>query len=105
MKNIFAMAAAFLLFATTSSIETAKAAEIGAFTVLEIRFDESLGNKRPTPVIPKGWKFVGVSNGEKINSNNLWFQDQTGNIYVVRGFTSGRQFILDDYIGHLNVGR
>src|SRR5437870_3069630 len=42
--------------------------------------------------IPKDWRFVGVSNGEKTNSNNLWFEAKDGTIYVIRGFTSGGTF-------------
>ena len=70
----------------------------------EIRFDESMGNKRPTPTIPKGWRFVSVSNGEKRNSNNLWFQDRAGNIYLVRGFNTDDQFILQDNVFKLAAG-
>jgi hypothetical protein len=65
------------------------------YAIFEIRYDESYG-KRPSPVIPKGWRFVGVSNGQKMNSNNLWFQDQAGNIYVVRGFNTDSKFVLED---------
>ncbi len=78
---------------------------IEGFSIFEIRFDESMRNKRPTPTVPKGWRFVGVSNGEKINSNNLWFQDQAGNIYVVRGFNTEYKFVLQDYVSKLNVAK
>lgn len=61
----------------------------------EIRFDESTGGTRPTPMINKSWKLIGVSNGEKQNSNNLWFQDSAGNVYLVHGFTTHGQFIAD----------
>jgi len=37
---------------------------LGAVTS-EIRFDESMGSMRPLPVVPKDWRFVGVSNGER----------------------------------------
>ena len=81
------------------------AAQTGApegFEVKEIRFDESMGKAKPTPRIPSSWRFVGVSNGEKRNSNNLWFQDREGNIYVVQGFTSGRDFVLMEDVGKIS---
>jgi hypothetical protein len=68
------------------------------FTISPVRFDESVSGTKPTPQIPKGWRFIGVSNGEKDNSNNLWFQDTEGNIYLVQGFTTYRKFILDERI-------
>jgi len=78
---------------------------LAGFYVTDVRFDESMGDKMPTPIIPKEWRFVGVSNGEKMNSNNLWFQDQAGNIYLVRGFNSGSKFILQGLIGKIGVGK
>ncbi len=80
---------------------------IGGFPVRrEIRFDESMGGTKPTPRIPKSWRFVGVSNGSNVNSNNLWFQDKAGNIYLVRGFTSTGtgQFTLQEGMQKINVG-
>lgn len=58
----------------------------------DIRFDESMGTERPTPHIPKAWRFVGVSNGAKQNSNNLWFQDPSGNIYLIQGFNTAERY-------------
>ena len=65
------------------------------FRIREVRFDESTGDKLPTPTIPSSWKFIGVSNGEKINTNSLWFQDKDGNVLLVTGFYSWRGFVLD----------
>jgi hypothetical protein len=78
---------------------------LAGFTVGEIRFDESTGEKKPTPTLPSGWRFIGVSNGEKENSNNLWFQDKDGSIYLVQGFTTHSQFIINANIQKLNVSR
>lgn len=78
---------------------------IEGFSIYEIRFDESMVHKRALPTIPKGWRLVGVSNGEKINSNNLWFQDQGGNIYLVRGFNTESQFILQDNVHKLSAAK
>jgi hypothetical protein len=75
----------------------------GFFITKEIRFDESIGERKPTPQIPKSWQFVGVSNGEKINSNNLWFQDKDGNIYLIQGFNSYGQFIVREGIQKLKA--
>ena len=66
--------------------------------IAEIRFDESLGTKKTAPVIPKSWRFVGVSNGQKVNSNHLWFQDAAGNIYLVKGFADSDSFTLYEQI-------
>ena len=71
--------------------------------VQEIRFDESMGRKKATPLVPRSWRFVGVSNGEKMNSNHLWFQDVAGNIYLVKGFASDRGFTLNEQIQVLRV--
>jgi hypothetical protein len=75
------------------------------FTMGTIQFDETMGDKKPTPQIPSSWRFVGVSNGEKANSNNLWFQDDDGTIYSVQGFTTHRDFILQKYIQKLNTAQ
>jgi len=75
------------------------------FNYQDVRFDESMGDKMPTPTIPKGWRFVGVSNGEKMNSNNLWFQDSNGNIYLLQGFTSYGKFILKQTVQKINTGK
>ncbi|MCE8429791.1 MAG: hypothetical protein J5U19_15570 [Candidatus Methanoperedens sp.] len=74
---------------------------MGGFVIKEIRFDESMGDEKPTPKIPKSWRLVGVSNGENMNYNNLWFQDSDGNIYLVQGFVSYGQFILQPSIGKI----
>ena len=48
------------------------------FTTIEgIRFQDAQGTSNP-PSIPKSWKLISVSSGEKSNSNNLWFQDADG---------------------------
>jgi hypothetical protein len=69
-------------------------ATLDGFAVSEVRFDESKGTQKPTPVIPKSWRFVGVSRGEGVNSNNLWFQDEDGSIYLVQGFVRYEQFTM-----------
>jgi len=46
--------------------------------------------------IPKSWKLISVSNGEKSNSNNLWFQDPNGSIYLLQGFTSQNKFFIHE---------
>ena len=107
MTKYFAIAGSLVLCLTTVKTGKAEAADstLAGFNVSEIRFDESMGDKKPLPVIPKGWRFIGVSNGEKMNSNNLWFQDQVGNIYLVQGFTSGNEFTLRPEIGKLSIGK
>jgi hypothetical protein len=73
------------------------------FNIKEIRFDESTGEKLPVPIIPKDWKLISVSNGERSNSSSLWFQDTTGNIYLVQGFITAGQFIISERIQKLAV--
>jgi len=86
---VVACIASFLLVATgwiaRQAIGQGKSPE--GFKIREVRFDESMGWERPIPKIPKTWRFVGVSNSKGMSSNNLWFQDNEGNIYVVPGFT------------------
>jgi hypothetical protein len=71
------------------------------FSISEVRFDESTGTQKPTPRLPRQWKFIGVSNGQKLNENNLWFQSEDGAIYVVQGFTVGGKFIMHPEIGRI----
>jgi len=52
----------------------------------------------PAPSIPKTWKLISVSTGEKSNSNNLWFQDTDGSIILLQGFTTQNKFIIHENI-------
>lgn len=56
----------------------------GAFNQKDIRFDESMGNKKPLPQVPKSWQFVSVVQGGKTNVNNLYFRDKEGNIQIIQ---------------------
>jgi hypothetical protein len=56
------------------------------YTLKDMQFDTSVEKKKPTPTVPKDLRFVGVSNGSHANSNNLWFQDKNGNIFMMQGF-------------------
>lgn len=47
-----------------------------------------LDNQYKPATIPKDWRFVGVANGPRVNTNYLWFQDKEGNIYVIQGYFS-----------------
>ena len=84
--------------ASTDAFNRDNGPKIGAFVPWEIRFDESASGKKPNPRIPKGWRFIGVANGEKINSNTLWFQGQDGTVYLLTGFTADHQFLLDNRV-------
>src|SRR5690349_1328721 len=86
-----------------ASAQAADQPTLQGFSIDEIRFDESVGGKRVAPAIPKDWKFIAVSNGEKMNCNNLWFQDGAGNIYMLQGFTSYGKFIVAPKIQKLAV--
>src|ERR1035437_3066852 len=66
------------------------------FTSVEaIKFRDAQGTSTPPP-IPKSWKLISVSNGEKSNSNNLWFQDSDGSVYLLQGFTSQNKFFIHE---------
>ena len=68
------------------------------FTTIEgIRFQDAQGTSTP-PSIPKSWKLVSVSSGEKSNSNNLWFQDVDGTIYLLQGFMSQNKFFIHEHV-------
>ena len=105
--SLLACGAIIGAFATFAFMHTGLAQQPGpaGFTIAEIRFDESTGEKKPTPKLPSTWRFIGVSNGEKANSNNLWFQDKDGSIYVVQGFTTYGKFIVSETIQKLNMGQ
>ena len=93
------------LFLTYSHSVAAQEGSMKGFRVQEVKFDEFLGGKKPTPRIPKGWRFVGVTDGERANSNNLWFQDGSGNVYVIQILTSSGHFILDANVQKINAGK
>jgi len=68
------------------------------FTAIEgIKFQDAHGTVNP-PSIPKSWRLISVSNGEKSNSNNLWFQDTDGSVYLLQGFTSQNRFIIHEHV-------
>jgi len=68
------------------------------FTTIEgIRFKDAHGTNNP-PSIPKSWKLISVSSGEKSNANNLWFQDADGSVYLIQGFTSQNRFVIHEHV-------
>ena len=68
------------------------------FTTIEgIKFQDAHGTSNP-PSIPKSWKLISVSSGEKSNSNNLWFQDADGSVYLLQGFTSQNKFFIHEHV-------
>ena len=82
--------------ATKASAPIADLTAYGFSATKEIRYDESMGTKKPTPHIPPGWRLVSVANGSAPNAANLWFVDGAGNVYMLQGFTArdGGEFIL-----------
>ena len=77
--------------------------ELEGFNIGIVRFDESVQGRKATPKIPKTWKLISVSNGESPNSNNLWFQDIEGHLYLLQGFTAHQKFTLVDRILRIEV--
>ena len=104
-KVVILLFSATILTAAYPLLLRAQSTGPEGFVIKEVRFDESVREKKPTPKIPISWRFIGVSNGEKSNSNNLWFQDKKGNIYVVQGFTAYDKFILREDIQKISVGK
>lgn len=90
--------AALLLLAPAAHATSYFPAGLEEFTAIEgIRFHEASTEKKP-PSIPKSWKLISVSNGEKSNSNNLWFQDAEGSVYLLQGHASGSKFFVHDVV-------
>jgi hypothetical protein len=66
-------------------------------SVEAIKFRDAQGINTP-PSIPKSWKLISVSAGEKSNSNNMWFQDSDGSIFLLQGFTSQNKFFIHENV-------
>lgn len=64
--------------------------------VASSKLQELLGTNS-LPAIPKSWKLIGVSNGEKSNASNLWFQAEDGSVYLLQGFSSQNKFMLHEH--------
>jgi hypothetical protein len=74
----------------------APATGLEEFTSVEvIKFRDAQGTST-LPPIPKSWKLISVSNGEKSNSSNLWFQDSDGSVYLLQGFASQNKFFIHE---------
>jgi len=68
------------------------------FTAVEaVKFRDAQGTVNPKS-IPKSWKLISVSTGEKSNSSNMWFQDSDGSIYLLQGFTSQNKFFIHEKV-------
>ena len=89
---------ALLLLVPTAHATSYFPAGLEEFTTIEgISFQEASVEKKP-PSIPKSWKLISVSSGEKSNSNNLWFQDVEGAVYLLQGHSSGSKFFIHDVV-------
>ena len=64
-------------------------------SVEPVKLRESQGTNNPAS-IPKSWKLISVSEGEKTNSSKLWFQDSDGSIYLLQGFTAQNKFFIHE---------
>ena len=62
-----------------------------------IKFQDAFGTNTPLS-IPKSWKLITVSSGEKSNINNLWFQDADGSVYLLQGSISQNKFIVHELV-------
>ena len=99
MKLLFTLVALVITttaYAVSYPVQFPKGLE--EFTAIEgIKFQDAHGTSNP-PSIPKSWKLISVSSGEKSNSNNLWFQDTDGSVYLLQGFTSQNRFIIHEHV-------
>ena len=76
---------------------------IEEFTSVDaIKFRDAQGTATSAS-IPKSWKLISVSTGEKSNSNNLWFQDSDGSVYLLQGFTSQNKFFIHENLYKIPV--
>ena len=81
----------------------APATGLEEFTSVEaIKFRDAQGTST-LPPIPKSWKLISVSNGEKSNSSNLWFQDTDGSVYLLQGFSSQNKFFIHENVYKIPV--
>jgi hypothetical protein len=95
----------FIMFLCSTSVAWAvsypphvPAAGLEEFTSVEaIKFRDAQGTNS-LPPIPKSWKLISVSNGEKTNSSNLWFQDTDGSVYLLQGFSSQNKFFIHENV-------
>jgi hypothetical protein len=73
------------------------------FTTIEgIKLKDAQGTFNPLS-IPRSWKLISVSSGERSNSNNLWFQDTEGSVYLLQGFMSEDKLILHENVYRIPV--
>jgi hypothetical protein len=91
---VAALAAAVLIGAQAQQSAVPAQPNIEGFKSREIRFDESVGGRKLTPKIPATWRLVGVANGDGINANSLWFQDDGGMLHMISGFHDSRKHIF-----------
>jgi hypothetical protein len=96
----FFITAAVLFTATTAyavsyPVQPPKGLE--EITAVEgVRFNDAQGPANFSS-IPKTWKLISVSTGEK-NSNNLWFQDADGSVYLVQGSVLQNRLIIHEQV-------
>lgn len=109
MKRVILAAAVVVMMAsgTYASEEPVTPAAIpglsGLADVELIKANRSMFSSNKPVTVPKSWKLIGVSNGEKQNNNNLWFQDVDGNIYLLDGTMDGKTFYLSGNIQKLEA--
>jgi hypothetical protein len=73
------------------------------FTAVEaIKFRDTQSTANSTS-IPKSWKLISVSTGEKSNSSNLWFQDSDGSVFLLQGFTAQNKFFIHENVYKIPV--
>jgi hypothetical protein len=70
----------------------------------EIAPDNSGSVKDHAPItIPKAWKLIVISNGEKMNCNDLWFQDPQGNVWMIDGFMIYGRFVISGSVQRIKA--
>jgi hypothetical protein len=77
--------------------QSTKPHEEGGMGVEGVRTQELLGSGSLS-AIPKTWRLIGVSSGEKPNVSNLWFQAEDGSVYLLQGGISQNRFVFHDQV-------
>ena len=65
--------------------------------VESIKLNE-LNGANGLPAIPKTWKLISVSSGEKPNSSNLWFQAEDGSIFLLQAVITLNKFAIHEHV-------
>ncbi|BCS52479.1 hypothetical protein [Geobacter sp. SVR] len=55
------------------------------------------------PSIPRSWKLISVTSGDRANTCNLWFQDVNGSIYLLQGVFTQNKLVINETVHTIPV--